>query len=83
MGLATLIGASILALCALVALIRVAVMQDFGAKLDFWVAWSRISVRVSGILILISLLAKGRFRIAGVLCGLAVITLAVVVWAMK
>jgi hypothetical protein len=82
-GVITLAAASLLAIGYLFALLGLSGAGDFGAKVDFWLRWSRVGVRIAAAIAVASLLAKGRLRAASILCTCSLILLSAVVYMMK
>jgi hypothetical protein len=83
LGFVALSAASLLAIGYLFALLHLGAEGDFGAKVNFWLRWSKVGVRISALIVAASLFAKGRSRVASILCACSLILLSAIVYMTK
>jgi len=83
LGLGTLVLATLLTAGYLSALLRLAAIPEFGDKVNSWLYWSRIGVRLAIGISLVALLSKDRFRWATLACCVTLAFLSAAVYLMK
>jgi hypothetical protein len=83
LGLASFVGANLLAIGYLFAFLQMGALAEFGAKVNFWLRWSQIALRFAAFIAIAAVISKGRFRWASLLCCLALFCLSAAVYSMR